>query len=271
MIYIRKKCKKIVIALGVLFVFVMLVGCKGAKSNTVEKVINVEEEVETIINEGDPYTSISKLKALLEAVKKAGDDKSKDAVLVEANLGLFCFMTGDFNGAKKYLEEAKQISEEINLDEPPIDMVYYSYGQFESGIYHNEEAIEYFNEALSWRKKIYGEDSQETGGLYIELAFSYIELDKFDEAEECINAALGLEYDEESKGMMETNAYMALGDIRMKQEDYKAAVDMYEKSREIYVDAGEPLGQPIKSTLKTRIVNALNAIRETEPDFRSES
>lgn len=233
------------IALIVLAFSIMITGTACTAGDTGKK--DVSEKVEEIVSHDFAKrkykTCIRKLKRLLKEINKDEIPDGKDIALVECNLALCYIPLGDYEEAETYLKDAKQKSDEIHLEEYPVDAISYTYGQLEVMRNNHEEAVAHFEEALKWRKMIYGEESSETGSLYIELAFSYLQLHQLDEAEQNAQLALNLDYDGLYGCMIPTNAYIALGDIRMEQENYKDGVLMYENAKECYVSGGQPLGE----------------------------
>ncbi len=261
MCLLRKFIKKITLIFLIFSILITETACGKGKSD----VRDVEKEVENINQyyaKGDYHRCIKKLEKLLKEVKKSGNEEPKDIVLLDCRLGL-CYVTiGDYDLAEQYLKEAKKISDEIDLQELPIDSVYYTYGQLDTMRNNHEQAVEYFNEALKWRKTIYGEESQETGVLYIELAFSYIKLGKWDNAENCAQTALTLEYDEVHKYMIQTNANLALGDIYMERKHYDDALFTYGVAERSYINGGKPLGEGMIKELEDKKTDAINKIFE---------
>lgn len=244
-----------------IFFILITTACGDGKTDTQD----VEKEVEKInqyFAKGDFHRCIKKYEKLLKEIKRSENYNPKDIVLLDCNLGL-CYATiEDYDIAEQYLKEAKQISDKIDLKEFPVDSVYYTYGQLETIKNNHEQAVEYFNEALKWRKTIYGEEAQETGELYIELAFSYLQLGKLDDAEKCAQTVLTLEYDEAHKYLNETNANLALGDIYMERKDYDEALFRYGVAERSYINGGKPLGEGMNKELKDKKTDAINKIFE---------
>lgn len=258
---LRKVIKKITLIFLIFSILFAVTACGEEKSD----IHYIEKEVEKTNQyfvKGDYHKCIKKYKKLLKEIKKGGNDNPKDIVLLDCRLGL-CYITiADYDIAEQYLIEAKQISEKIDLKELPVDSVYYTYGQLETMRNNHEQAVEYFNEALNWRKIIYGEEAQETGGPYIELAFSYIQLGKLDDAEKCAQTVLSLKYDDAHNYMYKTNAYLALGDIYMERKNYKKALVTYGDAEQSYINEGKPLGESMIKMLEEKESIVLNKIYE---------
>lgn len=239
---------------------IMITGASCVASEKGEK--NIRNEVQEIINQdftkGNYKKAVKNLKKLLEEISIEDVKDTKDLMIVECNLALCYISIGDYDEAEKYLEDAKQKGNEIHLEEYPIDSVYYTYGQLEVMRNNHEEAVAHFKEALKWRKSIYGEESEETGSLYIELAFSYLQLDELEEAEKSAQMALRPNYNKQYGCMVSTNAYIALGDIRMEQKNYEDAVLMYKEAETCYVDGGQPLGENMLKMIQLKRVEAVD-------------
>lgn len=223
---------------------------------------DIRNEVQEILNQdfsrGDYKKAVKKLKKLLKEINIEDIQDTKDLMIVECNLALCYIPIGYYDEAEKYLEDAKQKGDEIHLEEYPIDSVYYTYGQLEVMRNNHEEAVAHFKEALKWRKSIYGEESEETGSLYIELAFSYLQLHELEEAEKNAQMALRPNHNKDYGCMVSTNAYIALGDIRMEQKHYGDAVLMYKDAEACYLDGGQPLGENMLEMIQLKRVEAVD-------------
>lgn len=60
------------------------------------------------------------------------------------------------------------------------------------------------------------------------------------------------------KIVVPTNAYIALGDIRMEQENYEDSALMYENAKESYVSGGQPLGENMLKMIEEKRMAAFD-------------
>lgn len=258
MFFARKIWSRIALIALLFSIMLTETSCVASEKGKKDIRIEVQEILNKDITKGNYKKAAKNLEKLLKKINIEDNQDTKDSMIVECNLALCYILMGDYEEAENYLEDAKQKGNEIHLEEYPIDSVYYTYGQLEVMRNNHEEAVAHFKESLKWRKSIYGEESDETGSLYIELAFSYLQLHKLEEAEKNAQMALRPNDNKQYGCMVQTNAYIALGDIRMEQKNYEDAVLMYKEAEACYSDGGRPLGDNMLRMIQMKRVDAVD-------------
>lgn len=229
--YTYKWFIKQIISLLVLLLIISM----GTACNKEVKEIDVESEKQKIFEKYYPTGNLEKinekLSDLLEKVKALEGEHTADIIILYCNLGSCANLLERYEDAENHLLEAKKIIEEIGLVEPPVDEYFYTYGQIERQKGNNEQAVNYLQEALSIRQKFFGENSQEAGIICLPLAYSYMELEDYDNAEHYAQLVLMPTIYEGSNWLFVTNASIILGDIDFLREKYMDAYSDYVEAR----------------------------------------
>lgn len=234
MLQMAKKKWKIYI---ILFVFLWLVSFLITSYQNAH--MTVMEQAERILNtwyiRGNVSMTIWEYKKLLRRTEKKEGDQSKDIVALKSNLATFYMERKQYEKAEICLREAEEISKQTGLKEWPIHDLYRAYGQYETSQKNYDKALEYYEKAVKWCVELYGNNSTQGGILYLLMSYTYLEMDKLEEAEKYAELAMTPSY-RERECLYVIHALVTSGDIRIRQGKYDLAMSRYEDAYQYYKD-----------------------------------
>ena len=185
------------------------------------------------------------------------------------NLGLTCYQLGEFKLALQHFEKEVEIKIDLyrSEDHEEIATSYNNIGLIYSQLKNFNQAIRYYNMSLEIKKKRLSPTDISIAKTLHNLADRHYQLQEYDKALSCFREALDIKekYRKSSNHPDLCTTINAMGLIYLEKEDYKAALERFEKSKEI-LEMNFPAMEthPLTATTYNNLGEVYNRLRDVD-------